>query len=408
MTAVPYANFAKTPNQKAVAGALDRGLSDGLAEALFFLTPEGARHAFDALSGEIYASVQGVLADESRYVREAILGRLIQASYTGKAGQPVASLGAGGPQVAALDARAMTLGTDEPMAVGYDDKSLAPRPRSSAPGVAFWTSAFGAWGDFDGNGNAATANRNLGGFVSGMDARVAGSWRAGFAAGGSWSDISVDARHSAADVSSFHLAGYAGGAAGPFALRGGGAWAWNDVDASRAVIFPGFFERETASYQADTGQAFGEIAYPLAAGSVALEPFAGIAGVMIDTENFKEHGGALAALRARNLDENVGYSTLGLRLGTVWRWQDTIVVPHLSAAWQHAFDDVTPEAALAFASTGIGFAVTGVPLAQDSALIDAGADLALAPNMTLGASYSGQLAHNLTDNAVKGRFTWVF
>jgi uncharacterized protein with beta-barrel porin domain len=31
-----------------------------------------------------------------------------------------------------------------------------------------------------------------------------------------------------------------------------------------------------------------------------------------------------------------------------------VVVPHASAAWQHAFDDVTPEAALAFASTGIG------------------------------------------------------
>jgi len=27
--------------------------------------------------------------------------------------------------------------------------------------------------------------------------------------------------------------------------------------------------------------------------------------------------------------------------------------------------------------------------------------------MTLGASYSGQIASDLTDNAVKGRFTWL-
>jgi uncharacterized protein with beta-barrel porin domain len=53
------------------------------------------------------------------------------------------------------------------------------------------------------------------------------------------------------------------------------------------------------------------------------------------------------------------------------------VVPHLSAAWQHAFDDVTSGAALAFASTGIGFGIEGVPLAEDSALIDAGFDVAL-------------------------------
>ena len=61
-----------------------------------------------------------------------------------------------------------------------------------------------------------------------------------------------------------------------------------------------------------------------------------------------------------------------------------------------------------FASTGIGFTVTGVPLAKDSALIDAGLDFALGRSMTLGASYSGQIASDLIDNAVKGRFTWLF
>jgi len=43
-------------------------------------------------------------------------------------------------------------------------------------------------------------------------------------------------------------------------------------------------------------------------------------------------------------------------------------------------------AALAFASTGIGFAATGVPLAEDSALIEAGLDLVLGPSATAGVS----------------------
>jgi uncharacterized protein with beta-barrel porin domain len=163
-----------------------------------------------------------------------------------------------------------------------------------------------------------------------------------------------------------------------------------------------------ALFYTDTGQLFGEIAYPTSLGSIALEPFAGIAGVRIDTESFKEHGGELSALRGRNIDEEVGYSTLGLRAGTIWHWRETVVAPHVSAAWQHAFDDVTPDAVLAFASTGIGFTVTGVPLAEDSALIEAGLDFALGRAMTLGVSYAGQLASDLTDNAVKGRFTWIF
>jgi len=49
-----------------------------------------------------------------------------------------------------------------------------------------------------------------------------------------------------------------------------------------------------------------------------------------------------------------------------------------------------------------------VPLAEDSALVEAGLDLNLSPTATLGVSYSGQLASDLIDNAVKGRFTWLF
>ena len=161
------------------------------------------------------------------------------------------------------------------------------------------------------------------------------------------------------------------------------------------------------SYDADTGQIFGEIAYPLASSGFAFEPFAGLAYVNVDTERFREKG-LIAALNGAGSDEDVGYSTLGLRAATTMHWGSTLLVPKVSAAWQHAFDDVTPGAALSFASTGIGFGITGVPLAEDSLLVEAGLDFALSHNATLGASYSGQLADDVSDNAVKGRLTWLF
>ncbi|MEZ5875560.1 MAG: autotransporter domain-containing protein, partial [Hyphomicrobiales bacterium] len=396
ITHLPFSSAARTRNQTAVADALDNGAFGPLAAAIFFQTPQGARQAFDALSGEIHATVAGTLADDSRYVREAILGRLMQAGYSNAAGQP-AALGASGPDVASLD--------DQAMALGYDDKSLSVAPPHSS--VAFWTRAYGAWADFSGDGNAATADRDLGGFVSGMDASIGGSWRIGLATGASFSNVKVEARNSSADVDSFDLAGYLGGMAGGFALRGGGAWSWSNIDTSRAVIFPGFFERQNASYDADTGQLFGEIAYPTQMGRVALEPFAGLAYVSIDTDRFKEHGGALASLRG-SADEDVGYSTLGVRAASMAYWDTMQVVPHISLAWQHAFSDVTPDAALAFVSTGTGFTVYGVPVAEDSALIDAGVDFALGPNTTAGVSYSGQFGDGVSDNGVKGRLTWLF
>jgi outer membrane autotransporter protein len=399
--AVDFCSVTETRNQCNVADALEQfPTGNPLFLAVLNQTASGARTAFDALSGELHATLSGILVDESRYVREAILGRLMQASHT-RGGNQVAALGAGGPRVASLDSSAMALGS--PLAGG---KSFdAPPPYG--PGLTFWTQGFGAWADFDGNRNAAEADRDLGGFVSGMDANVGGSWRLGVATGFSRSDVSVDARHSSAEVESYHLAAYAGGELGPLALRTGGAWSWNDIDTSRAVLFPGFFEWEKASYDGDTGQVFAEVAYPLVLGSVAVEPFAGLAYVNASTDSFRERGG-VAALKASGIDNDVTYSTLGVRAATTMQLSTMMVTSRISLAWQHAFDDVTPGAALAFVSTGIGFTVTGVPLAQDSLLVEAGLDFNLGPNATLGVSYSGQLASDLQDNAVKGRLTWLF
>jgi len=85
-----------------------------------------------------------------------------------------------------------------------------------------------------------------------------------------------------------------------------------------------------------------------------------------------------------------------------------LVTPRASVAWQHAFGELTPELALAFASSGIPFGISGVPLVRNSALIEAGLDLALGHDAVLGISYAGQLAGDLHDNGAQGRLTWRF
>ena len=108
-----------------------------------------------------------------------------------------------------------------------------------------------------------------------------------------------------------------------------------------------------------------------------------------------------------NVDDDVGYSTLGLRLASADCVGGIGVRPRLSVAWQHAFGDVTPVEALTFLSTGTGFSVAGVPIAQDSALIDAGLRLAF-DSAALEILYSGQFAADARDNAVNGRVNWRF
>jgi outer membrane autotransporter protein len=214
----------------------------------------------------------------------------------------------------------------------------------------------------------------------------------------------VDARGSSAEIDTAHLAGYLGASFGAWNLRTGAAFAWHSLDTNRAIAFPGFFDRSNARYDGDTAQAFGEIGYGTALGGVALEPFAGLALVRVSTRGFTETGGAAALTGAGNSD-GVGYSSLGLRAAAQYVLENGIVLrSRASLGWQHAFGELSPSTALTFASTDAAFAVAGVPIARNVALIDTGFDVDISANARLGIGYVGQLARDAQDHAVKGSF----
>jgi subtilase-type serine protease len=402
---LPFNSAAQTPNQTSVANTLTAGgVTSTLGTAVFDLsTAAAARQAFDALSGEIHASVQTALIDDTRYLRGAVLDRLRQASYANDAGA-MAALAYVSPDLA-----------DQVLA--YQANGKAPFPVKAMPvkapvqedsGLAFWAQGFGARGRFDGDGNAGAIKRDLTGMFAGVDARFAGNWWAGLVTGYNHDDVTLDARASSASVNTVHLGAYGGARYGTFNLRGGAAFAWHMIDASRVIAFPGFSDNAKANYNGASGQVFGEVAYGVALGALAAEPFAGLAYVHLKTDSFTETGGA-AALSGSGNHENVGYTSLGLRTAVTYMLgYHMVLVPRASAAWQHAFGDVDPTAALAFQSTGAAFSIGGVPLARDAALVEAGFDLRVSPRATFGLSYSGQLADHIQDHAAKGNFTVRF
>ncbi|WP_176038816.1 hypothetical protein [Brucella tritici] len=87
--------MAQTRNQYATAGGLDTlaqtGSSLALYNTLLMLSADEARAAFESLSGEAYASVKGVLINDSQFIRSAALGRLQQA-FDGAPATPINAL----------------------------------------------------------------------------------------------------------------------------------------------------------------------------------------------------------------------------------------------------------------------------------------------------------------------------
>jgi subtilase-type serine protease len=277
-----------TPNEMAVGGGLDNAFNNkgGLPAfgSLYALSPAGVAVALNQLSGQPLASEQTVLTNQALYSRETVLARLRQAGYATSGGTQ-AVLAYAGPDAITLDDA-----TDpgEPLAFAGSKKSATTSafplkaPPAAAPyapnsGVTFWAQGMGGWGKVNGNSNAAGTTGNFAGVLSGADVRLANNWLVGFALGYTGSSSNVSALASSAQVDTGLVAGYAGTNFGALNLRLGGTYGINSVYTTRQIAFPGFMDRDTARFNAGTGQVFGEVGYGTAISSVAVEPFAGLA-----------------------------------------------------------------------------------------------------------------------------------
>ncbi|MBV8838615.1 MAG: autotransporter domain-containing protein, partial [Alphaproteobacteria bacterium] len=431
LSAALGAGSVLSPNANSVATTINTIVNSGGTlptgmPNIFALTGNDLSSAASSLSGEVHASTVSVLADESLYARSAILGRLRQASYGDGS---MAALQLGGPE--AFTGTGVALGSPlptPPPQAGEGDERLrrasdgiegalayaglptkarliAPAPTSD---VVFWAQGFGAWGTFNSDGNAAAVHRDLAGFMSGVDTRIGGNGRAGFAAGYTGSQNNLDGRGSA-NVETGHVAAYGGISAGALNVRAGADYAFHTISTDRTIVFPGFFDRAFANYDGATGQIFAEAGYGFALANLAVEPFAGAAWVRVHTDGGAERA-LLAGLNFASTSFDVGYATLGIRAASLVPLANGMVlVPRASLAWQHAFGSTAAGDVLAFqAAPTLPFAISGVPIARDAALIEAGLDLALNAHATIGASYAGQLAGNVSDHGAKGKFVWKF
>jgi outer membrane autotransporter protein len=373
----PFTAAAQTANQIGTASGLGTLPASGpLSTAILNLpTDAAARFAFDQLSGEVHASVKSVLLSDSQFVRDAALARL--RSGSGRPGTAVAE--------AACEATTSC-------AVLND--------------VTFWTRAFGSWGRWNGDGNAATLWRDTGGFFFGGDLPVMETARIGLFTGYSRSSFQVSDRSSSGTSDNYHLGLYGGTQWADVAFRAGFAYTWHTFSTTRSIAFSGFSDTARGNYAAGTTQVFGELGYGMRWEKASFEPFANVAYVGVQTGGFAETGGA-AALTNWSSFTDATFSTLGLRASTDLTVRGVDATAKASAGWRHAFGDTTPASTLAFAGGG-AFNVLGVPIAQNSAIVEAGLDVRLAPNASLGVSYGGQFGSGALDQSVRGTFSVQF
>lgn len=358
--ATAFASVGQTPNQRAVAAAVEGlGAGNSVYESLLLAADApAAQHAFQQLSGEIYPALGSMLINDSRQLRDALGERLHDASAAHSNG---------------------------------------------------WIKALGAWGTTDSSHDTAGYSTSIGGLLAGVDGALDEQTRIGLVTGYSDSSLSMGSgTHSSAKVDSYHLGAYAGHETGAWRLSTGAAYSWHRADVKRDLQYGNVSGKQKAKVDASTTQVFGEAAYRLHLQPLALEPFANLAYVHLDTEGFREKGNA-AALKSTGDQRDAVLSTLGVRVLKTFNLsaqQSLDVSGHLG--WQHSLSAIDSGQHLRFASGGTPYSVESSALLRDAALVGAQASLALSKDVRVNLDYTGQLASREKSHGVGLSLNWRF
>ena len=362
-----FASVAQTPNERAVAAAADAlAAGNPVYESLLGSGTAGeARQAFRQLSGQIHADIASALVNDSRYLREALNGRLRQA------------------------------------------EGLASSSAIKADEGGAWAQLLGAWDHASGGANATGYQASTYGVLVGLDSAAADDWRLGVATG--YTRTSLHGGYgSKADSDNYHLAAYGDKQFGALALRGGAGYTWHRIDTKRSVNYGMQSDRDTAKYSARTEQLFAEAGYSVQGEWLNLEPFVNLAYVNFENNGIAESGGA-AALRGDKQHTDATVSTLGLRADTEWQVSPgTTVALRSELGWQHQYGGLERGTGLRFNGGNAPFVVDSVPVSRDGMVLKAGAEVAVNENATLSLGYGGLLSQNHQDNSVNAGFTWRF
>jgi autotransporter-associated beta strand protein len=343
--------YGATANQVAAGNAVSAaGARSSLYEALAnAYAPATITATLASVSGEIHASLRSAMIEDSRMIRDGVLGRL------------------------------------------------------AAGGTGVWGHAFADYGELDGDGNAAGLHRGSAGFIAGLDLPLAEGLRAGIAGAYAVQHVSVTARASRAGGDAGYVIGYAGWQDDRWQVALGGDYGWGGNDISRVVAALGEVER--ASPDSEGGQAFARISYDPRLSGLPLVPYFGLAHVAVHTGAFVETGG-LAVLSGAGKTDTQTYTALGLRLAE--RELSLAAMDfgiHADLGWSHALEGRTPSQTLAFA-TGRDFAVLGAPVGSDAATIQLGFDLAIASTGSLSIGYDGSFSDSSFSHAIRGGLEW--
>jgi autotransporter-associated beta strand protein len=398
--------WSLTPNQLAVAGALDIAAGDRRASRLFsyldYRPLDKLPRDFDRIAPEELTSIFTIQTalDTQQSLN---LQRRTDDIRSGSSGFNAANLAINGVKPSYSGSFGISTGVAGPN--GYDGKELK-ETKQVTPEESRWgafLSGTGEWVNVTGTDNARGYDLTSGGFTFGADYKVTPNFAVGLMGGytGTTADLTDHGRVwvNGGKIGLYSTA-FTGGWYADAAVTGG----YNSYDTRRSAL------KGNAWGDTDGGDLnvlFGT-GYDFKKGGFTFGPTASFNYTYTGINSFNERD-SLAPLNIRGQGESLR-TAFGMKASYDWKAGSMIIRPEIRAAWQHEYGDATYSLDASFANgAGSGFTTAGPRFGRDSLLLGAGFAVQLNQRCETYVYYDGELGRtNYESASVTGGFRISF
>jgi len=394
---IPFKSVARTYNERAVAGALDKiidpviaGVDPGMSNVVdseFAIDNAGfANQTFDSMSGEIHGTAGMLDGQQQDMFNHSIALRTGRLS-TGDAEGGYANT--------------------KPVYLATTGSSLPPAQMEADKPWDIWFQGVGNFGDLNGDGNASGGSFTMSGFAGGLDYRVNQELLIGLAIGYTHDDINAGVDSSSAKVDAIQFGGYASYISGPWHFDGIISYGSLSTSTKRfAAADETLLVMPKASYDGGIISLSAEGGYDFKlCQHVTFQPSLGVIYNHLDQDSFKEKNGGPLGLDVKSVTMDSFRSDVSLKLLGNWGKEDGVrFQPQVRAGWQHEFADRTASVDESFLgdSTGTKFNVRGVQLGTETFTLGAGVTVPFNKTISAFLNYDASLNDQLTSQTVSG------
>ncbi len=394
-----FIDIAQTFNEKSVATVLDDFTGSAIqpiADQMQYMTNSEVQHSLNELSGEVYAtSVQTQFQTTTNQLQ--MLANHLRPTMGSGSFEDVTS--------------ARNLPANE-MLVSFDrGGELVIRGQSECtPRYTTWGTGYGLGGKASTDGNAAGLGYALGGVQLGIDRWLNDETLAGLYGGYNYAQLDGNGLAQRVQTNSGQVGGYYRRDDGcDYYLLTSGVGIDN-YDSSRTINIGGFNANAAANYEGWQSATYLERGRSYSYCGNVLQPYAALQYIYLRQNGFSETGAAPVNLDVAGVDASSLRSVIGGRASReVCTGRGLLLVPQVRAGWLHEFLETDTVINNRFGSVGgSSFAIQGLDLGRDWALVGAGVGWKMTEQLTLTGNYDAQVNANQTFHVGSANVQYVW